>query len=375
MSVARGKVVVAMSGGVDSSVAACLLVEQGYEVLGLFMRTGIIEPQRGPTHDAPGAGADARRPDARPFRGCCSAADAEDARKVAGRLGIPFFALNFKEPFEKIVDYFVEEYARGRTPNPCILCNDRLKFGRLAEYARAVDAEFIATGHYARIESRDGRYRLCRGVDRAKDQSYVLFALDRQILPRVLLPLGRMTKDEVRQCARDRGLPLFDKSESQDICFVPDGDYARLIAERRPDALRPGRIVDRMGQQVGRHDGIVHFTIGQRRGLRVAAGKPVYVTRIDPATDTVTIGPREDLARDQLHASQVRWLVEPPTAPLHADVQIRYTHVAAPATVEVIGPDRAIVRFRESQHAVTPGQAAVFYSGDEVLGGGWIDSE
>ncbi len=371
----KGKVVMAMSGGVDSSVAAWLLREQGYEVIGLFMRTGIETPEEATNQSASRAGADVRRPEPRPFRGCCSAADASDARNVAGRLGIPFYALNFKEPFEKIVDYFVDEYARGRTPNPCILCNDQLKFGRLAEYGRAADADFIATGHYARIENRRGEFRLCRGVDRSKDQSYVLFGIDRQILPQVIFPIGGMTKSEVRQYAQDHGLPLFDKPESQDICFVPDRDYARLIRERRPEAFRPGRIVDQAGREVGRHEGIVNFTIGQRRGLYVAMGTPVYVTWIDPATNTVTIGPREDLARNGLQASQVRWLIDPPAGPLEAEVQIRYTHTAAAATVEPSGADRVRVRFRDPQYAVTPGQAAVFYEDDEVLGGGWIDAE
>jgi tRNA-specific 2-thiouridylase len=370
----KGKVVVAMSGGVDSSVAACLLRQQGYEVVGLFMRTGVEMPEQEAACPS-GEGNTRDSAQRHLFRGCCSAADAEDARNVAGRLGIPFFALNFVEPFDEIINYFVDEYVRGRTPNPCILCNDRLKFGRLAEYGRAVEADFIATGHYARIENRDGRPRLCRGVDRSKDQSYVLFGIDRQILPRVVFPIGGMTKNEVRQHAREHGLPLFDKPESQDICFVPDRDYARLVRERRPDALRPGLIVDRTGREVGRHEGIIHFTIGQRRGLGVAMGSPVYVTRIDPATNTVTIGPREDLARDGLQASRVCWLVEPPAGPIEAEVQIRYTHQAAPAVVEPSGSDRVQVRFRQPQYAITPGQAAVFYSGDEVLGGGWIDSE
>lgn len=365
----KGKVVVAMSGGVDSSVAACLLLEQGYDVIGLFMRTGVKAPL-----DEPACPAD-EATSARPFRGCCSVADADDARKVAGRLGIPFYALDFKESFEGIIDHFVAEYVRGRTPNPCILCNDQLKFGRLAEYGRAAEADFIATGHYARIVQRAGQARLCRGVDTGKDQSYVLFQLDRGILPRVMLPIGEMTKEQVRDYARKRGLSLFYKRESQDICFVPDRDYARLIRERRPDAFRPGRIVDRSGRELGRHDGIVNFTIGQRRGLRLAMGKPVYVTAIDAATDTVTVGPREELAGRELRASQVHWLIDPPAQIIEADVQIRYTHKAGRAVVEPIGVDRVHVRFREPQYAITPGQAAVFYDGDVVLGGGWIDAE
>jgi len=364
----KGKVVVAMSGGVDSSVAACLLLEQGYEVVGLFMRTGVEAPQNDPACP-PGEAAASRR-----FRGCCSAEHADDARNVAGRLSIPFYALNFKDSFDGIIDHFVAEYVRGRTPNPCILCNEQLKFGRLAEYGRAAEADFIATGHHARIDTRDRQPRLRRGVDRAKDQSYVLFGLDRRILSEAILPIGEMTKEQVRDYAREHGLPIFDKPESQDICFVPDRDYARLVRERRPDAFRPGRIVDRSGRELGRHDGIVNFTIGQRRGLRVAMGKPVYVTAIDSTTDTVTIGPREELARRDLHASQVHWLIDPPAEAFSAEVQIRYTHKAASAVVEPLTDNRAYVRFREPQYAVTPGQAAVFYDGDIVLGGGWIDA-
>jgi tRNA-uridine 2-sulfurtransferase len=378
MSSHRGKVVVAMSGGVDSSVSACLLREQGYAVLGLFMRTGIEMPE-GDSPCQTGATAAPGGPSAevqlRPFRGCCSAADAADARSVAGRLGIPFFALNFKEPFERIIDYFVEEYVHGRTPNPCILCNDRLKFGRLAEYARANQADFIATGHYARIEQREGRHRLCRAVDRSKDQSYVLFGIDPAILPTTLFPVGGMVKEEVRGHARRFGLPLHDKPESQDICFVPDRDYARLVRERRPDAFIEGPIVDSHGRELGRHEGIANFTIGQRRGLHVAVGSPIYVIHIDAATNTVTVGPREELARDALDASQVRWLVDPPTTSLRAEVQIRYTHRAAAAVVDPVAADRVRVSFDEPQQAVTPGQAAVFYQGDVVLGGGWIDPE
>ncbi|NLX20850.1 MAG: tRNA 2-thiouridine(34) synthase MnmA [Phycisphaerae bacterium] len=362
----RTKVVVAMSGGVDSSVAACLLHEQGHEVVGLFMRTGV----EGVT-----ASADARDPDpvAERHRGCCSALDASDARAVAGRLGVPFFALNFKADFERIIDHFAGEYLRGRTPNPCVMCNEYLKFGRLAEYGRAVGADFVATGHYARIDRCGDEYCLRRGRDTEKDQSYVLFGMGREMLSRTLFPIGELTKEQVRAEARRFGLPICDKRESQDICFVPDRDYARVVRERRPDSFVPGAIVDREGHEVGRHEGIAHFTVGQRRGLRVAMGKPIYVTRIDAKDHTVTIGSREDLAADHLEASSVRWLIEPPTHPLHVEVKIRYTHRPAAAVVEAIGPDRVRVAFREPQTAITPGQAAVLYDEDMVLGGGWID--
>lgn len=355
-----------MSGGVDSSVAACLLREQGYDVTGLFMRTGVAEPPIETPAEA-GTCAPPRH------RGCCSAVDAADARSVAGRLGIPFFALNFEDQFDRIIDYFADEYQRGRTPNPCILCNEHLKFGRLAQYGRAVGANFIATGHYARIEHREGRYRLMRAVDLAKDQSYVLFGIGRETLARTLLPVGAMTKAQVREHADRFGLPLSDKPDSQDICFVPDRDYARVVRERRPEAFRPGSIRDQVGQEVGRHDGIPNFTIGQRRGLGVAMGLPVYVTRIDPATDTVTIGTREQLHASQLEAADVRWLEDPPDGPFRADVKIRYAHQPAPAGVEVLASHRVRVHFDTPQSAITPGQAAVFYQRDVVLGGGWIE--
>lgn len=355
----KGKVIVAMSGGVDSSVAACLLHEQGYEVTGLFMRTGVEMPEDIETQDR--------------HRGCCSAVDASDARAVAGKLGIPFFALNFKEQFDRIIDYFAAEYERGRTPNPCVMCNDHLKFGRLADYGQAAGADYVATGHYARIDQVDGRYRLRRGVDIGKDQSYVLFGLGREMLSKVLFPIGGMTKDHVRAEAARFGLNLCAKPDSVDICFVPDRNYARVVRERRPEAFVEGAIRDREGNEVGRHQGIPHYTIGQRRGLGVAMGLPIYVTNIDPTTNTVTIGEKEELERDTLEAARVTWLIDPPTEPLQARVKIRYQHAPAPAMVEPIGRDRVCVRFDAPQRAITPGQAAVFYGGDVVLGGGWIE--
>ena len=308
MSASKSKVVVAMSGGVDSSVAACLLHEQGYEVIGLFMRTGIDEPADDTCSE---------------YRGCCSAADASVARQIAGQHGIPFFALNFKDEFDRIIDYFIDEYQRGRTPNPCILCNDQLKFGRLADYRDAVEADRIATGHYARIENRNGQYRLCRAVDRSKDQSYVLFGIERAELARTLFPIGGMCKDEVRDHARRFGLAVHDKPESQDICFVPDRNYARLVRERRPEAVQAGTIVDGAGCEVGTHDGVFNFTIGQRRGLGIALGEPVYVCRINAKTQTVTVGTKADLTANTLTASNVHWLTDRPADPIRASVKIR----------------------------------------------------
>lgn len=373
MADSRGRVVVAMSGGVDSSVAACLLREQGYDVTGLFMRTGVTdgadEVIACDSNASASVASETRQ------RGCCGAADASDARAVAGRLGVPFFALNFKDQFDRIIDYFVAEYERGRTPNPCVMCNEHLKFGRLADYGRAVGADYIATGHYARIEREDsGEHRLKRGVDIAKDQSYVLFGIGRETLARTLLPIGGLTKADVREHARRFGLPLSEKPESQDICFVPDGDYARVVRQRRPEAFKPGPILDSAGNEVGRHEGIVNFTIGQRRGLGIAMGLPVYVARIDPATNAVTVGGREELLSSQLFASGARWLADRPAGSFRAAVRIRYAHQPAAATVECDGPERFHVRFDAPQSAVTPGQAAVVYLGDTILGGGWIDS-
>ncbi len=353
------KVVVAMSGGVDSSVAACLLREQGYDVVGLFMRVGVEPPP------APENGGRARQ-------GCCSAADAADARFVAGKLDIPFFALNFKDDFDELIDYFADEYARARTPNPCVMCNQKLKFGKLLDYADAVGARYIATGHYARVASHDGRRVLRRGIDERKDQSYVLFGIAPDVLDRVLFPVGALTKDQVRDEAERFGLPVSNKPDSVEICFVPDRDYARVVKERRPDAFRPGDVVDDRGDVVGQHDGLAHFTVGQRRGLGIAAGVPIYVTQLNPKTNTVTVGHRDRLHKTGLIASDVRMLV-PDTGPaFRADVQIRYLHTAAPATVTLDPDGDCEIRFDTPQTAPTPGQAVVFYNGDTVLGGGWI---
>lgn len=389
------RVLVAMSGGVDSSVAACLLHEQGYEVVGVFMRLGTqrFEPATAdlmsgsPAADARMAAASlsAPRHAARSLslpvaaaegrsRGCCSAADAGDARLVAGRLNIPFYSLNFEADFEQLVDYFVDEYAQARTPNPCVRCNQWLKFGRLLEYAAAVEADLVATGHYARVDRDGPRPRLFRAVDERKDQSYVLFGVPRNVLARTMFPLGELTKPQVREHARRFGLALHDKPESQDICFVPDRDYARLVKSRRGDAFRPGPIVHVDGRRVGTHEGIAHFTVGQRRGLRVAAGEPIYVTTIDPATDTVYVGPRDAVRSNAMTVRDINWLAEVPCPPFRAAVKIRYQHAAAEATIWPFADGQAAtVRFDEPQAAVTPGQAAVFYSGDEVLGGGWIN--
>ncbi len=348
------RVLLAMSGGIDSSVSALLLRRAGHDVTGVFMRHGVK------------AGAAARRGKA----GCCSVEDAYDARRVADLLGIPFYTLNFEEPFERIVDYFVEEYDRGATPNPCIVCNRDLKFGKLLAYADALGAEFVATGHYARVERREGRMALLRGVDARKDQSYVLFPLGQDTLARTLFPVGGFEKSGIRRIAAEAGLALAEKPDSQEICFVPDNDHRRLLRERLGDRLRPGEFRSPDGRVLGRHDGHQLFTIGQRKGLGAAFGRPMYVAAIEPETNTVVLSP-EDVAGLELTVRDVNWVSTGPRA-CDASVKIRYGHAGAPARVEPLEEGRARVTFAEPQRAPTPGQAAVFYDGDVVLGGGWI---
>jgi tRNA-specific 2-thiouridylase len=358
------RVVLAMSGGVDSSASAVLLKEQGYDVIGLFMRTG--------AHSAKVAHADTR-PDNK--KGCCSAIDAGDARRVADKLDIPFYALDFEREFDRIIDYFADEYLAGRTPNPCIVCNNWLKFGKLWAFGKQLGADFIATGHYARIvKSEDGSPQLHRGADPEKDQAYVLHGIRRNILSHLLFPVGGYRKQEIRDIARRADLPVADKPDSVEICFVPDGDHARLIRERRPALATAGNVVDPDGNVLGEHDGYERFTIGQRKGLGIATDRKRFVLEIVPKTNTVVLGDRVDLLSSALVASKVNWLIDPPMGePLVCTAKIRYRHTAAPATVFALSDQGARVEFAEPQSAVTPGQAVVFYHGDHVLGGGWID--
>lgn len=352
-----GRVVLAMSGGVDSSVAAHLLKEQGHEVIGLFMRTG--------AHSA-----DTERR----AKTCCSATDAIDAQAVADRLDIPFYALDFERDFARIMDDFADEYAAGRTPNPCVLCNVWLKFGKLWSYGKSVGADFVATGHYARIAlDEHGSHRIARAVDPSKDQSYVLFGLRRELLPKVLLPIGEMPKADVRELARSLDLPVHDKPDSQEICFVPDDNYLGFVRNRRPDLDTAGPLVDHDGTVLGEHSGIEAFTIGQRRGLGVAVGEPRYVVQIQPETKTVTVGPRSLLDSASLTASKANWQVDPPEAPTRCFAQIRARHKAVPATVEALPGGRLRVAFDEPQPAVTPGQVVSLYDRNLLLGGGWIE--
>ncbi len=344
------KVLVAMSGGVDSSVAALLLQRAGHEIVGVFMRNGVSSV--GPAAE----------------KSCCSASDANDAARTADRLGVPFYSVDYAAEFGTLIDHFADEYRRGRTPNPCVLCNQHLKFGHLFSLADAIGADSVATGHYARVD--DGR--MLRAVDGEKDQSYYLFGVDRDALRRVHFPLGALTKPEVRQLAAEAGLVTAAKPESMEICFVTSGDY-RDVVRARGGVGRPGRFVDTTGRELGRHEGVGAFTVGQRRGLP-ALGAPHYVTSIDAQTGDVVLGRRDELGTTTAAVRGVRWLVDPPNAPIRVEVKVRARAAAAAATLTA-NADASAVRldFDASVDAVTPGQAAVFYSGDLVLGGGWLD--
>ena len=353
----KTKVVIAMSGGVDSSVAAHLLVEQGYEVIGLFMRLGIDKLDT-----------------ITRAKVCCSLEDANDARSVADQLGIQFHVLNFKEAFDRIIDAFCTEYLNGRTPNPCIVCNQELKFGKLLDFARMLNADFIATGHYARVEKLQDRYLLKKGVDARKDQSYVLFSLNQDQLSKTLFPLGTVTKESVRQIAKDLNLKTKDKPESQDICFVLDNNYHTILYERFGDSITPGFLKDTHGNILGKHPGAPFFTIGQRKGLGIALGSPRYVVDINPQENTVVIGTDEELMEDELIASTLNWIsFDTLQSPLEVQAKIRYSHVPSPAVVYPYESDKVRVVFKDPQRAITPGQAVVFYDNDTVVGGGWIE--
>jgi tRNA-specific 2-thiouridylase len=355
------RIVVAMSGGVDSSVAAALLRDEGHDVVGLSMQL----------YDQ------GEQADGRPaFGSCCTIDDLHDARRVATVLEIPHYIVNFERQFnEHVVAPFVEDYVSARTPIPCVRCNSQLKFSHLLERAQGFDAAAVATGHYARVEkTQDGRYALKRGRDTEKDQSYFLFMLSQTQLASASFPLGELSKHEVRRYATERKLPVADKPDSHEICFVPDNDYAAFVERRAPDAMRPGPITDNDGHVLGQHDGVHRFTVGQRKGLGISGPIPLYVVGMDARSHTVTVGPRAALYRTTLSASDVNWIAGyPPSGPCAVQAQIRHRHEASPARLSPHGPDAATVVFDEPQPAISPGQAVVFYDGDEVVGGGWID--
>lgn len=346
-----------MSGGVDSSVAAGLLAREGHDVIGLSMQ--LYDQQQGDIT----------------FGSCCTLDDLHDARRAARTIGIPHYIVNFEHKFdEHVVSDFVREYAAGRTPIPCVHCNGDLKFASLVERAEAFGAEAVATGHYARVDFDEAtrRYRLKRGADPGKDQSYFLFTLSQAQLARARFPVGALDKPTVREEARRLGLAVAEKPDSQEICFVAAGEHPEFVGKRAD--ISSGVIRDREGRILGRHEGVHRFTIGQRKGLGLAAGIPLYVVDIDAASAEVTVGPREALERDTLTASRVNWISgDTPPAPVRADARIRYRHTEAAATIRPLDGERVEVVFDEPQSAITPGQAVVFYSGDSVLGGGWID--
>lgn len=406
-----------MSGGVDSSVAAALLQRAGYEVVGVFMRLGSpgesfdeLQP-----YDSASVACDPAKIKIG-HQGCCSINDAADAREVAAMLGIPLYVVNFKKDFGRIIDYFVEEYAQGRTPNPCVRCNDWLKFGKLHDYAKQIGADFVASGHYARVLTPETRrmvdalantgihpedhithtdaLELLRGIDHGKDQSYVLFGAPRERLAEMLLPVGHFTKPTIRRIAEELGLPVFDKPDSQEICFVPDNDYAGLVERRKPDLRKPGTIRDAEGNTVGIHKGQHRFTIGQRRGVGVAFGYPIYVVDKNPADNSITIGERDQLAVLGCEVAEANWITHHADTPGPTGESSWHRCIAryrshgddVPARVRQLPSDRSTqspsgrtgqfeIAFDEPQFGVAPGQAIVVYdfeSPDRVLGGGWI---
>ncbi len=355
----RPRVVVGMSGGVDSSVAAALLLEQGYDVVGVTMRLWTEE----------------RPAELSGRQQCCSVEDIDDARRVAGQLGIRHYVMNFEREFrEHVVENFLAEYAAGRTPNPCVRCNEHIKYRALLDRLPVLGAQYIATGHYARVAYDPGaaRYRLLHAVDASKDQSYVLYMLGQQQLAHLLLPIGELTKQQVRDHARRLGLDVAAKPDSVEICFVPGNDYRAFVEPRV--AQRPGELRDESGALLGTHRGIAAYTIGQRRGLGIAAGEPRYVTAIDAARNIVTIGPEESLYADTVEAAGVSWVAgESPAPGTQLEAKTRYRAEPAAARLLEAGPGTAIVRFEQRQRALTPGQAIAFYRGEELLGGGTIE--
>lgn len=354
------KVVVGMSGGVDSSVAAWLLKEQGYDVIGVTMQ--IWQDEDTEVQEAEG--------------GCCGLSAVDDARRVAMDLGIPYYVMNFKEEFRKnVMDYFVGEYVEGRTPNPCIACNRHVKWESLLRRSMAIGADYIATGHYAQIDRLPGgRYSLKTSVTAAKDQTYALYNLTQEQLSHTLMPVGSYHKEEIRDMAKRLGLPVAHKPDSQEICFIPDHDYASFIEEYTGRELPPGNFVDLDGRVLGRHRGITHYTVGQRKGLNLSMGRPVFVVEIRPETNEVVIGDNEDVFTNVLRCDKLNWMAVDGLhgKSMEVTAKIRYSHKGSPCTIREIGEGMVECRFHEPVRAVTPGQAVVFYDGDYVAGGGTI---
>jgi len=356
------KVVVAMSGGVDSSVAAAILKQEGYEVIGVTMQ---IWPSNKQAYEVDR------------FGGCCGLGAVEDARRVAYKLGILHYVMNFRDIFsQKVIADFCREYSLGRTPNPCIRCNQYIKFDALLERAKGLGAGFMATGHYARIE-KDGvssRYLLKKGIDHGKDQSYVLYPLTQEQIRHILLPIGNFTKQRVREIARELGLPVAAKLESQEICFIPDDDYPNFLKEYIPQAAKPGPILNEQGSTLGKHRGILFYTIGQRKGLGISAKEPLYVTAIEQEKNAIVVGSKEKVYGNELIASGANWItIARLKQPITVKAKIRYRHKEAEAAIAPLDEDKVYVKFKEPQMAITPGQAIVFYDGDTVVGGGTIE--
>ncbi|WP_420644732.1 tRNA 2-thiouridine(34) synthase MnmA [Candidatus Leptofilum sp.] len=354
----KKRVVVAMSGGVDSSVAAALLVEQGYDVVGMMMRLW----------SEPGIGSGA------PANRCCTPDQMADARRVAGLLGIPFYVVDVQDHFRQtIVQFFIDEHDDGRTPNPCIECNRQIRFTYLLERALALDADYLATGHYAQVRHTPSGYQLRKGLDPNKDQSYVLHVLDQEKLGKVLFPIGGYTKTEVRELAQKFGLPVASKSESQDLCFLGDGNYHRFLQEYSQKVSAPGPILTSSGEELGQHNGLPFYTIGQRKGLGISASVPLFVLRKDVAQNALIVGPKSELGQQTLIARDVNWLSgRPPQQPIPAQIKIRYKAKGIQGEVVNLGDGRSQVTFHEPVFGVTAGQGAVFYDGDVCLGGGII---